>query len=206
MEHDDRERQADEDQRRRAAQIRFDAMGLGRRYADKTFDNYVSVGKNSDTARSVCRRYAETFPARLQKGDCLLLIGNTGTGKNHLSSAIAKVVFASGHTVLHIEQDGMLREIKKEWTPGGNETAAVKAFLDPDLLIIDEVSAAGTPREQRLIMEVVNLRYKEMRPMILLTNLDEAQLEAAIGRHTVDRFKEGDSGVLRMDWKSYRGR
>ena len=46
-------------------------------------------------------------------------------------------------------------------------------------------------------------RYREMRPTILMTNLDKAEFKNAIGERVYDRLTEVGRWV-KFDWESFR--
>src|SRR5260364_148967 len=55
------------------------------------------------------------------------------------------------------------------------------------------------------LFDVLNRRYRDMRPTILLTNLGKAGMKAFLGARSFDRLREGGIWVP-FDWESYRGK
>ena len=188
---------------------RYDHLAIGTRFKGCTFDNYYPADEAAAKVKKICQRYAETFGDRRKSGDSLILTGSPGTGKNHLSAAICKAVINANMTALHMTALKLVREIKETWRKGSerSEKEMIDFFLAPDLLAIDEIGAQfGSQAEQVLLMEVINSRYADLRPTILLSNLPVAELENQLGAQVVDRFYEGRSSVLVMEWPSYRRR
>lgn len=203
--------QAELSDRRRQAEFasRFRSVQVGSRYHDASFESYVPAGPDAMRVLAACRRYVETFPARLLSGDGLMLIGNPGTGKNHLAACICRGVVESGYTALHTSALKLVRRIKESWRHDATETeqCVITSFTVPDVLVIDEVGIQfGSAAELLLLFEVLNDRYSERRPTILLSNLTLANLEGYLGPQIVDRFHEGNSAVLEFSWESYRRR
>jgi DNA replication protein DnaC len=55
------------------------------------------------------------------------------------------------------------------------------------------------------MFDVINRRYRDLHPTILLSNLDRDGLRAYLGERSFDRLREGGI-VVPFDWESYRGR
>lgn len=203
----DQERTDREEAAREKIRNRWKHLAIGRRYRNITFESYSPTCPEAAEAKEACVAYAKTFSDRLEAGDSLLLYGSTGTGKNHLAAAISRNVIAQNYTVVHAEMDALLWEIRKKgWGKDGDERAAIEDLLEPDLLVIDEVFSPTKEHEIRWMLAILHRRYKELRPTIIITNLDMDQLEVALGPHIVDRFWEGGSSILHFTWQSYRRR
>jgi len=209
-----REQLADVKSREQAArqqlvEKRLGSIKLGKRYANSSFDNFESVNEDAARVSATCRRYAETFPDRLDAGDCMLFLGNCGTGKNHLAAAICNHIVRAGHTALHTTAIRLVRRIKDTWRKDSTESEqdAVNAFTLPDCLVVDEIGVQfGTAAEMLLLFDVLNDRYTEQKPTILISNLNTDEIRAFLGIQLMDRFREGNSVVLEFTWDSYRGR
>ncbi|HAI90003.1 MAG TPA: hypothetical protein DCL46_10135, partial [Alcanivorax sp.] len=158
--------------------------------------------------KAACQRYAERFEDRLQMGGGLVLCGKPGTGKTHLACAIANHVMREFFRVpLFTSVTKMSRAVKATYTPKSDRTEAqvIRSFVDPDLLILDEVGAQrGTETELLLAQEIIDERYQEVRPTILISNLPESELGRYIGDRAIDRMYEGGGAILAFDWDSYR--
>lgn len=192
-------------------QDRYARLQVGRRFLSRGFDDYQVDPANKAQAQALktCQRYAETFRDRREAGDSLILTGSPGTGKNHLAAAICKAVIDMGLSALHTTALRLVREVKQTWgrNAGLSEAEAIEGFISPDLLVIDEVGCQfGSQAEQIVLMEVINSRYADMRPTVLLSNLPVGELKGILGPQVVDRFYEGKSVVLEMFWPSHRQR
>lgn len=183
--------------------------GIPPRFADRSFAAYQAETTGQRTALGVCRRFAQDFPAQRERGRSLVLTGGPGTGKTHLACAIANAVMADHLAVARfVTVSDMLRRIKetyrKDATMGEGEV--IRGFVACDLLVLDEIGVqVGSEHEKLLLFEVLNGRYQELRPTILLSNLSADELEDFLGHRVMDRFRECGT-VLAFDWDSYRGR
>ncbi|WP_437559352.1 ATP-binding protein [Acidithiobacillus sulfuriphilus] len=185
----------------------MESAAIPSRYIDCGFDNYVVEVPGQQTALDVCRDYAEHFEERARKGSCLILCGNPGTGKNHLASAIARAVLAQGRSVLHVTAYDIIARIRQTWQRGiGNSTEleVIRGFAEAGLLIIDEVGKTfGNDGERVHLFEVIDHRYRDLKPTIILSNEGVEGVEKYLGAAAFDRLCQ-NGGLLLFDWQSHR--
>ncbi len=178
------------------------------RFADRTFDGYAAVERGQKIALSVCRAYAEKWPEKCDDGGSLVLTGGPGTGKTHLACAIGNAVMRDSLvSALFVPVSAMLRSIKDTYRKGSerSEQQAINDFCRPDLLILDEVGVqVGSDHEKLLMFEVLNERYQNLLPTILISNLTPDELETFLGQRVMDRYRECGS-VIAFNWASHRG-
>ncbi|MEY2340931.1 ATP-binding protein [Acidithiobacillus sp. IBUN Pt1247-S3] len=177
------------------------------RYAECDFSNYVVDVPGQQTALDVCLDYAEHFAEHARKGASLILCGNPGTGKNHLAAAIARAVLAMGNSVLQVTAYDIIARIRETWRRGignGTELEVIRGFAEVGLLIIDEVGKTfGSDGERVHLFEVIDHRYRNMKPTIILSNEDVEGVEQYLGTPAFDRLCQ-NGGLLIFDWQSYR--
>lgn len=180
------------------------------RFRDRTFEGYIATAPKQIKALNVCREYAENFAEHYKAGRCLLLLGNVGTGKTHLATAIANhIMHTSTATAVYRTVGGILQHIKGSYDreSGYSEGDAFAAYTKPSLLIIDEVGATKpTEFELASLFNIINGRYEEQLPTIVISNLPAGELSGALGERCVDRLREGGGIAVGFDWKSARGR
>lgn len=182
---------------------------LPKRFALRTFDDYRATENAQTYALAVAKRYANKFEERLEQGGGLVFCGKPGTGKTHLAAAIANQIIESGRTVVFVSVMKALRRVKSTYSKTSQETEqeAINSFLKPDLLIIDEIGVQyGSDAEKVILFEILNGRYEDMRPTVILSNLEEDELGKFMGARVVDRMREGGGAVVAFDWTSYRGK
>ena len=183
-------------------------INLGKRYQGKTFADFTPPCPDAEKIKTRCERYAASFGDRVQAGDSLLFLGNVGTGKNLLAAAICGRIVSDGFTAVHTTALKLVRRIRSTWgKKDEDEQSMINSFCLPDLLVIDEVGVQfGTPAEMIQLTEIINERYEQQRPTILISNLDLAGVEAYLGARVLDRFYEGFSAAFEFTWESYRRR
>ncbi len=190
----------------RVSQRLLDSAAIPARYRTCGFVNYLAETPAQQAALRTCREYAEHFEQNAAEGRGLILQGNPGTGKNHLAAAIARTVLSMGRTVLHATAWETISRIRETWRgdAGPSEREIVRRFAEVDLLILDEVGKQyGTDSERVHLFEVIDHRYREMRPTVILSNETPAGIEACLGRAAYDRLCHYGT-LVQFPWPSYR--
>lgn len=81
----------------------------------------------------------------------------------------------------------------------------IEHHVRPDLLVIDEIGVQfGTETEKMILFDILNARYEQVKPSILISNLAIEELKTYIGERVLDRMWEGGGSILAFTWDSYR--
>ena len=195
-------------QERDRIQRKLGAAMIPFRFASKSFADYKAEGDGQKKALTVCKEYADNFKEHFDAGRCLLLLGKPGTGKTHLAAAIAnQLVTTTGATAIYRTVGGILQHIKGSFDrdSGYSEKQAFDSYGEASLLIIDEVGATKpTEFELATLFAIINARYEEQMPTVIISNLPPKSLPEALGERCVDRLREGGGIALTFDWQSAR--
>lgn len=196
-----------EERRERARVARYRAAGIPKRFLAKGFDDFAVTTPASAAALLAARRYVDEFDSMYAAGTCLTFLGGPGTGKTHLACTMLRLLHDAGARVLFIETYAMLRRIKSTYRRDSEQTEqqAIDALALLDLLALDEVGVGlGSETDKLLLFEVLNERYKNMLPTLLLSNLSPLEFERYLGARTVDRLAENGGVVVPFTWQSAR--
>jgi DNA replication protein DnaC len=198
---------------KRAAHMRrlVDGAEIPKRFIGRSFENYRLEDGNADQARALQRaqKFATNFPRAMELGANFVFCGKPGSGKTHLACAIGNAVMRNhGASVLFVTVFDVIQRVKATYSDKDqSERTVMRSFAEADLLILDEVGVQfGTDYEKVIITDLINRRYNDMRPTLILSNLDEAELGAYLGERVMDRMFEGGGGVIAFGWGSYRAK
>ena len=191
-------------------QRRIGTAGIPPRFKDRTLDSFIASTEPQRKALAFALQYADDFDGVMQTGRSALFVGKPGTGKTHLAVGIAlEVMQRWDSSALFITTMRALRRVKETWTRGSeeSESEAIGALVYPDLLILDEVGVQfGSETEKHLLFDVLNERYEQRKPSLLLSNLTSTEVSGYLGERIFDRLRE-DGGVdVVFDWASHRGK
>lgn len=188
-------------------------MYLGKRYEHCTFDSYELTEAQPGTQTRAKQRAIEY--AGLTDETSLILLGNSGTGKDHLVESILK---ARGYSKAQVRvcEFELLSEVKRaaqkesiKWYD------AVSPYVTAEMLVIRDFGIRGklSDSQLELVYHVVNQRYDNMLPLIITTNLAVDDFKQAVdvdGQTRVyDRLAELTQHgryVLPLTCESYRRR
>ena len=213
------ERQAAAEKASRAEQARIEAMlstsAIPRRFVGRTLGNYRVETDAQRNALRAATDFARDFDARRRRGDALVLLGPPGTGKSHLAAGIMQAIMPR-HCGLYTTASGIVRAVRDTWQRGSQHTErqVYEMFCRVPLLVIDEVGVqSGTDNEQHIMFEILDRRYRDMEPVVLLSNLQLRQAKPAdppglremIGERSFDRLVEVATVVL-IQGESFRAR
>lgn len=186
--------------------------GMGRLLERQRFDNFkLSLyddqplpGKTFSPRRvmeqiyGTCKDWADNFSLNAPS---LLLLGGTGLGKTHLSTAMAGKVIEKGYNVVYLSVPSMLSQAEKERfrSEDENEESVTRRMLEAELLILDDLGAEPASKlAASLIYTVVNERtLVRGLPTIINTNLDAAHLERQYDSAVLSRLL-GDFEVMQF--------
>ena len=177
-------------------------MGIRKRFYATTFDTFIPSSAAEKRVLDACRGYAGRKKDVAKTGENLFLVGRPGTGKNHLAVSIIRE-WSGERKILKLAE--MVRDIRQAYANHTNEQTDIERYARLDLLALNEVGVQfGTDAERNLLFEVLDLRYENMLPTILVSNLNVAGIKDYVGGRVIDRLMEC-AQVVEFTWDSYRG-
>lgn len=166
---------------------------LGRRFMDRTFANFDK--RRDPQAFDICNRYANRENLFSEKRNSLLIFGQVGSGKTHLSAAIANDFASKGIPTLFGTFIDHLEHIREEF-----ESAGANAYLTDMksmmVLVIDDLGKEKkTEWTQQVLFDVINYRYEHLLPVIITTNFNTDELANYVGHPIWSRLFEMSNAV-----------
>jgi DNA replication protein DnaC len=189
------------------------SSGMGALIEKQSFDNfdlewYRDNSENYERMKSnlmKAKRFADNFKLPAYKN--LILFGTTGTGKTHVSTAIAKTVIERGYEVLYNTIQNIIDDFEADKFRHGygpHEPLGQK-YLDCDLLIIDDLGTEfSTQFSLSVIYNILNTRLNKGLPSIISTNLKNAEFNTRYEDRIYSRLVGRDSILLNFVGRDYR--
>ncbi len=181
----------------------FSISNLGERFSKSTFESFLDRN-GSETAYKVAVKYVKTF--KEWNGESLMLWGDPGNGKTHLAAAIVNELSKKGYIVVFQSVPELLQRIRSTFNSENkeNETQIMRALLECDLLILDDIGAEKTTEwvEEKLF-NIIDGRYRKELPTLYTSNLEPKELKNQVGKRSYDRMVE-TSLTVKNEAASYR--
>lgn len=182
------------------------SSGMGNLIDKQSFDNFnLDVYKNNPEVHArmernlkLAKAYADNFASR--RGN-LLLIGTTGTGKTHISTAIAKAIISQGFDVLYDSVQNIVNDFERDkFRSGYNAEQTSDKYNECDLLIIDDLGAEFvTQFSVSALYNLINTRQNKGLSTIISTNLSASELAGKYEGRIYSRIIGADYTVLRFE-------
>ena len=181
---------------------RFDNFSL-ENYPDTPDENGVVARTRMSNYFTYCKNYADDFCK--DSGD-IIMCGETGLGKTHLSLAIAGEVAKKGYSVIYGSAQNLLSSLENEKFGRNSSLNAEQSIQDCDLLIIDDLGAEfSTQFTVSCVYNILNTRLMLSKPTIISTNMTVIEIEERytqrvasriLGNYTMMNFKGKDIRVI----------
>jgi DNA replication protein DnaC len=190
------------------------SSGIGRLIDKQSFDNFdLSVYSFSDDVYAdmgetlrIAKAYADGFGSEY-RGVNLLFMGGTGSGKTHISTAIAKTVIEKGYYVLYDSAQNIISafESDKFRSGYGQSEQTANKYLDCDLLIIDDLGAEFVNQfTVSCLYNLLNTRSNRGLSTVISTNLNMDGLKMTYDDRIFSRVYGRDYVVRLFGGKDYR--
>jgi DNA replication protein DnaC len=209
----------EDEKKTKAVEDRILNCGVSKRNLHKTFDTYIASTPEQTKAKALYKGFSDSV-CNGETAKSLIVCGSVGTGKTHLASSIVNAIsrceIKRSNYYLHktyktcelVKIIDLIRQFKSTWSKDNDSTE--KQFLDYytniDALIIDEVGMQfGSDTEKMIIFDIIDGRYNNMLPTILISNLALPGIQELIDPRAIDRLREDGGVVVNMSWESHRG-
>lgn len=162
--------------------------------------------KLNDTVGTV-KRYLKTYKDRLEQGASGFFSGECGTGKTMLACMMVENIIKQGHSAHYVTAWQMIQEIRQGYKKGIDEGIQyfIEQYINKSFLVVDEIGVQhGTEDERILLYQVIDGRYNDVKPTVLISNSKNPVEDGYLDLRTIDRLKEGGGFSITFTGESYR--
>lgn len=138
----------------------------------------------------------------------MLIMGNPGSGKTHLVTAIARTLKKEGFLIGFLTTGKLISKIQSTFNKGSMKTKEdiYRDISRCNLLILDDLGSEAKSKDEfdwskKELFEIVNLRIG--KPTIYTSNFNEKHLPTAIGMRTTSRLYK-DTKFIEVVADDYR--
>ena len=172
-----------------------ESSGLGSLMQRQSFDNfdlsyYGANAKSMGDKLEFLKQYAQKFS---EGASNLILMGPTGLGKTHLSTAMARTIIDRGFDVFYTGAIEMFADFEKAKFGMGEakKDAAdqIARYTECDLLILDDLGTETCNQfTASCLYLVLNTRINLRRTTIINTNLDYKEIQSRYADRITSRL------------------
>ncbi|MBE6645078.1 MAG: hypothetical protein E7612_06860 [Ruminococcaceae bacterium] len=188
------------------------SSGIGKLIERQSFDNFdldryrydESVYSRAKNNLEEAKKFAANFPAA---ASTLLFIGKTGTGKTHLSTAIAKALIERGFEVLYDSAQNIVSAFEADRFKSGYGPYEPKGdkYLECEFLIIDDLGTEFVNQfTLSCLYNLINTRQNKGLATLISTNLSATELLGKYEDRIYSRIMGCDSKTLLFLGKDFR--
>lgn len=158
--------------------------GISEEFRKKNFDNFdYSYNMEVCEAFSKAKEYVKNFDKDSKNNSSIIFVGQVGSGKTHLSMAIANSLMKKGVGVLYMPYRDNIISLKQNMMDEEYYQKAMNRFKKATVLLVDDLfkgSISGS--DVNIMFEIINYRYLNGLPVIVsceksideIMNIDEA--------------------------------
>jgi len=179
----------------------FRDHGIQDLYLDKWFGNYdMTIDAQREAFDIVLATYKTPKP--------MVFLGKFGGGKTHLATAIVKNTLMAHNEAYYYTLTGLFRDYRRSLNdPDFPEYKFFRNIHNAKVLVIDEINIrSDSAAENRVIQELVDVRYAKKLQTIFIANMNQEEFSEVITERLVERLKEHDAEIIMFTWESHRGK
>lgn len=179
------------------------SCGITEAFLQKNFDNFNIISKQTEIMHKISKDYATTFALiRDKRNNSLALLGSVGSGKTHLTIAVANELMKNNIGVRYMQYREDIPRIKQVITNEIDYNREIGKYKHAPVLLIDDLykNAIGkgpygeylNDADKRVMFEIINHRYFNGLPIIVSSECDSnmlLELDEGIGSRIIEMCK-----------------
>ena len=179
----------------RLAEDILNKSGIGKEFRNKRFDNFdfsrnMAVMKGYKSAMEYENQFLDIENTRCNS---IMFLGQVGSGKTHLSMAIANELMDRGIGVIYMGYRDAITNIKQNMLDSVYYNRVMNRYKNARVLYVDDLFKGKiTDSDINIMFELINHRYFNNLPMIVSSECSVGRLldiDEALGSRLVEMTK-----------------
>ena len=179
----------------RVAEDILKKSGIGKEFRNKRFDNFdfsrnMAVMQGYKSAMEYENQFLDIENTRCNS---IMFLGQVGSGKTHLSMAIANELMDRGIGVIYMGYRDSITNIKQNMLDSVYYNRVMNRYKGARVLFIDDLFKGKiTESDINIMFELINHRYFNNLPMIVSSELSVGRLldiDEALGSRLIEMTK-----------------
>ena len=168
--------------------------GISEYFRTVGFKEFVTETEFQKKAKAMAVEYTKNFQSiEKERNNSIAFLGNCGSGKTHLSLAIANNLMTKNIAVLYMPYREAVTKIKQVITDEYSYNEIINKYKTARVLLIDDFAKGKvTESDVNIMFEIVNYRYLQNKPIIISSELVQNNLldfDEAVGSRIIEMCK-----------------
>lgn len=175
----------------------LELSGISKGFKSKTFENFnYKANKEVATAFTTALSYYKNYDSiKENTRNSILFMGQPGSGKSHLSIAIANKLLDKHIGVIYMQYVDVMRVLKQTIANDPDEyQSKIEKYKNAEVLLIDDLfKKSKTTSDIKIMFEITNHRYLNKLPTIISTEKlfeELLDIDEAVGSRIIEMSKD----------------
>ena len=193
----------------RQAEEILSKSGISEEFRNKNFENFKTINDSqSINAYNKAREYSNNFHIiKNNTQNSIMFMGQSGSGKTHLSLSIANVLMDNGVGVVYMGYRDVITQIKQNIMDEVYYNKIMNRYKNAKVLLIDDLfKGKVTESDINIMFELLNFRYFNKLPVIVSCEMDVDRIlsvDEAIGSRLVEMCKCVEVKGKKLNYRMY---
>jgi len=172
----------------------WDKAGIDTEQAKQTFSSFKVWNSSSAAAKDIAVKYYKNFESiKAERSNSIAFIGQVGSGKTHLSIALAVNFLKKDISVIYMPYRDVITKIKQNMLDEEFYQKELGKYKNAKVLLIDDLfKGKVTESDINIMFEIINYRYLNHSPIIISSEFSADRLldfDEAVGSRILQMCK-----------------
>ncbi|MEG1483712.1 MAG: ATP-binding protein [Clostridium sp.] len=169
--------------------------GLGGEQLKRSFKDFIPWNEDVKKMKDIATSYYLGFEKiKGSNNDSLVLLGESGSGKTHLVSALINNFVSNKRIdIAYMSYIDAVTELKQNILNGEVYKKKINRYKNAQMLVIDDLFKGGyTDSDIRIMLEIINHRYSAKLPIMVNSEFfieDLVSIDKALGGRIIEKSK-----------------
>ena len=173
----------------------FKKTGLNIEHSKQTLENFKVVSQVTKIAKRTAEQYLKDYEdIKYSRINSILLCGQVGSGKTHISIGIAIELLRKSVSVVYMPYRDTITKIKQNMLDKEYYKKELSKYQNADVLLIDDLYKGKiTEADINIMFEIINYRYLNYLPIIVSSEFEVTRLlnfDEAVGSRIYEMCKD----------------
>lgn len=156
----------------------WNTAGIDTEQAKQTFTSFIVWNKSSKQAKETAIEYYKKFATiKHERSNSIAFIGQVGSGKTHLSIALAINFLKKNISVVYMPYRDVITKLKQNMLDEEYYQKELNKYKSAKVLLIDDLfKGKVTESDINIMFEIINYRYLNHTPIIVSSEFSADKL------------------------------